>query len=136
MNWIKTPLSKVLTMSKLPKKQRDFGYLLSVVLICVLGVSIYKNGFLLNQSQIFMAVGLLLVLLITFTVKRILLPFLIVWLLIGEVLGAVTSFLIMGVVYFVVFSPISLILRSSRREPSYQPEWKTVTREIDYKKLS
>tara|TARA_R110002049_G_scaffold309292_2_gene520345 strand:+ start:5886 stop:6296 length:411 start_codon:yes stop_codon:yes gene_type:complete len=136
MNWIKTILEKVLETSRLPKKQKEFGYLLSIVFFITLGLSIYKNGFLLNPVQIFIIVGLILILLITFTVESILLPFLILWLLIGEFLGFITSFLIMAVVYFMLFSPISLILKLFRKEKTYKAEWKMVTRKIDYKKLS
>ncbi|WP_299887558.1 SxtJ family membrane protein [uncultured Lacinutrix sp.] len=136
MNWIKSILEKVLQSSRQPKKQKEFGYLLLVVLVIVFGVSIYKNGIVLNQSQIIIITAFFLILFITFTIRRILLPFLIIWLLIGELLGVISSFLIMGAVYFVLFSPISLILRLSRKDKPYKPEWKTVTRKIDYKKLS
>ena len=136
MSWIKTSLSKVIETSKSPKKQKEFGYLSAVIIFIILGISMYKNGFLLNQSQIFIGSSLLFILLITFTVKRVFLPFLIVWLVLGELLGLVTSFFIMGIVYFILFSPISLIVRLFRKEKAYKAEWVLVDREIDYKKLS
>ncbi|WP_044400374.1 hypothetical protein [Lacinutrix sp. Hel_I_90] len=136
MSWIKTTLIKTLITSRFSNKQKEFGYLLSTVLFIALGLSIYKNGFLLNQTQIFITSGLVLILLFTFTIRRIFLPFLFLWLLIGEFLGIITSFLVMAVVYFMLFSPIALMIRCFRREKTYQAEWKMVTRKIDYKKLS
>ena len=103
MNWIKTTLSKVIEASKSPKKQKEFGYLSAVIIFIILGISIYKNGLLLNQSQVFIGISLLLVLLVTFALKRVFLPFLTLWLLVGELLGFVTSYIIMGVVYFILF---------------------------------
>ncbi|MDO6596432.1 SxtJ family membrane protein [Oceanihabitans sp. 2_MG-2023] len=136
MNWIKTTLSKIIETSKSPKKQKEFGYLSAFVIFIILGISIYKNGLVLNQSQIFIGSSLLLILLITFTLKRIFLPFLTLWLLVGELLGFVTSYFIMGIVYFTLFSPISLLLRLFKKEKTYKAAWVLVDRKIDYKKLS
>jgi len=134
MHWIKTIFIKVLSTAKLPKKQKEFGYLLSLVILIALGLSFYKNG--LVSNQIYLVITLVVILFITFTIKRILLPFLLLWLLFGELLGIITSFLIMSFVYFVLFSPIAIVLRFIKKEKVYKPEWKTVSRKIDYKKLS
>jgi len=136
MHWIKTIFNKVLNTAKLPKKQKEFGYLVLVVLLIALGLSFYKHGFIFNAVQVYLAIGLGIILFITFTVKRILIPFLLLWLLFGELLGVITSFLIMALVYFILFSPIAIVLKVFKKEKVYIPEWKTVSRKIDYKKLS
>jgi hypothetical protein len=136
MLWIKTILNKVLSTAKLPKKQKEFGYLVLVVFLIALGLSFYKHGFVSNANQIYLTISLGLILFITFTIRCILLPFLILWLLFGELLGIITSFVIMSVVYFILFSPIAIVLRLFRKEKVYKPEWKIVSRKIDYKKLS
>lgn len=137
MSWIKTILIKVLSIAKLPKKQKEFGCLLLVVLIIMLGLSFYKHGFVFINNQKYLLITFAIILITTLTlIKRILIPFLFLWLLIGECLGVITSFLVMVIVYFMLFSPIVIILRLLKKEKLYKPEWKSVSRKIDYKKLS
>jgi hypothetical protein len=135
MKWINSIYSKILQSSASSKKQKDFGYLLLVVTGVLYAHSIFKNGFNLNDTYYFLAT-FLVILIITFVYRKIFTPLLFLWLLIGEIMGGITSVLIMGVIYFLIFSPIVLILKLFRKEKIYQPEWKTVSRTIDYSKLS
>ncbi|MDN3664274.1 SxtJ family membrane protein [Algibacter miyuki] len=135
MNWIKLTYSKVLNMSSTPKKQKEFGYLVLVVLLIALAMSFYKNDFSVNLVQAYCGLAMVITVVIMFFAKFIFKPFLVIWLLIGEVLGAVMSVLVMGVVYFLLFSPIAILMRIFNKKPNYKAEWKTVNRVIDYTKL-
>tara|TARA_R110002012_G_scaffold208631_6_gene378779 strand:- start:1481 stop:1891 length:411 start_codon:yes stop_codon:yes gene_type:complete len=136
MNWIKTTYSKLYKTSILKKKQKDFGFLVLVVSTLMFAYNLYKNGLVLDTEVYTLILLFSLVLIITFVYRKLFVPFLFLWLLIGEILGAITSTVIIAIIYFLLFSPIVLILRLFRKEGVYKPEWKTVSRVIDYTKLS
>ena len=136
MSWINTTYTKLLETSQSFKKQKEFGYLVLIVLALIFGYSCYKNGFSFSPKTNGLIITFVLTLTVTFTFRKLFLPILFVWLLIGEILGAITSTLIMGIVYFFLFSPIVLVLKIFRKEKPYKSEWKSVTRVINYTKLS
>lgn len=136
MSWINTTFSKLLETSQSSKKQKQFGYLLLVVVSLFFAFDCYNNGFDFSAKTKSLMITFVLILLVTFVFKKAFQPFLLVWLLIGEILGAITSTIIMGFVYFGIFSPIVLCLKLFRKENIYQSEWKTVNKPIDYTKLS
>jgi hypothetical protein len=136
MSLINTIYKKLLETSQSSKKQKEFGYLVLIVLALIFGYDCYKNGFSFNPKINGLIITFVVVLIITFVVRTLFFPILFIWLFIGEVLGAITSTIIMGIVYFLLFSPIVLLLKIFRKEKPYKPEWKTVTRAVDYTKLS
>lgn len=136
MSWINTTFSKLLETSQSSKKQKQFGYLLLVVVFLFVAFDCYNNGFDFSAKIKSLMITFVCILLVTFVFKKVFQPFLFVWLLIGEILGAITSTVIMGVVYFLVFSPIVLFLKLIKKEATYKSEWKTVSKINDYTKLS
>lgn len=136
MNWIKNTLSTINTNSLSAKKQKQFGYLLLVILTLFLGILIYKNGLTFNSKQ-----NIVLVLIITFSItafffSKLLYPLLIVWFFIGEVLGKVTSFSILAIVYFIIFTPITTLLSSRGKAKRYPAKWIDRIDSINYEELS
>lgn len=136
MNWINKSYHKLLETSQNPKKQKDFGYLILVIIALIISYNFYKTGFNFNIKINSLLSTFVVILILTITFKKVFLPILFVWLLLGEILGAITSTVIMGVVYFLLFSPIVLSLKLFRKEKPYKHGWKTVKRVIIYSKLS
>lgn len=135
MRWIKNIYSEVHQNSIQIKKQNQFGLLLLVIMVVLLMVSFYKNGFLLDTKQLWLASSLVIIGLITFLAPKIFYPFLVIWLCIGAVLGEITSFIILGILYYCFITPITFILRIKNKK-EYGSGWITKQNTIDYKKLS
>lgn len=136
MKWIKTTYLKIYKTSLLSKKQKDFGILALVVLALGFIYNMYKNGLVLDTKSYTLILSFCLVVIITFVFRKLFIPFLFLWLVIGEILGIITSTIIMAIIYFLIFSPIVLIIKLFTKEDVYKPQWKTVHRVIDYTKLS
>lgn len=134
MNWIKREYVRNKKMSHQIKKQREFGGVLLVFAVLILVVSFYKLGFVFNFKQSILMVLIFLLLGITILLPKMLMPLLLVWFIIGTVLGEITSFVVMGILYFCLISPISLILKLKRKKE--KPGWKERKGTINYQKLS
>ena len=92
---------------KSKSSNKSFGLLFFVVFL-VFGLWPLKNGENLNYyfiifSGIFLLLGLLN--------SNLLSPLNKIWIKFGEILGAIIAPIVMGLVYFVVLTPISLIVR-------------------------
>ncbi len=132
MNWIKTVLNKILQNSSNTTKQKQFGYLISGILCCVLGWSIYKNGFIWDIKQIVLSSLILLNLGVTLILPKVFFPILYVWFIIGEVLGQISSFVILGILYYLIFSPITILMRIFNKKTIYRAGWIDKKEDIDY----
>ena len=92
---------------KSQSSNRSFGILFFIVFL-ILSLWPLKNGNNLNfyflvASGIFLILGALN--------SKLLSPFNKAWIKFGEILGLIISPIVMGIVYFVILTPVSLIVR-------------------------
>ena len=92
---------------KIKNSNRSFGLLFFIVFLGI-GLWPLKNGqeiniYLIMISLFFLTLGLIN--------SKILSPLNMVWIKFGEILGIVIAPIIMALVYFIVLTPISLIVR-------------------------
>ena len=92
---------------KSQSSNRSFGILFFIVFL-IFGVWPLKNGENLNYyfiifSGIFLLVGLLN--------SKLLSPLNKIWIKFGEILGTIIAPIIMALVYFVILTPVSLVVR-------------------------
>ncbi len=97
----------------LPPNNRDFGILFFVV-FALLAVHAIYNGKLLF-SLIFIAISMVTAL-ITAITPNLLTPFKKIWMKLGELMGKVTSPIALGVIFFILLSPVGLITRFFGRD--------------------
>ncbi len=93
---------------------RKFGLIMAVAATLLAGLAWYKGSQdlavrLISAAAVFSLAAL--------TWKRALLPFYKVWMVIGGFLGFVNSHLLLALVFYVVFTPIGLVMRLFRRDP-------------------
>lgn len=105
------------------KQLRQFGFIMGGGLILFFGLLIpwiWDRGYPLwpwVAAGAFVTAGLVY--------PKILTPVFRGWLKIGHVLGWINTRIILGVVFFVIFFPVALILRVLRKDPmarKYQPD--------------
>ena len=115
--------------------QRQFVVILLFVGLVVTAFMYWKDRISL-QSIIVMATVLVIFGALGFMVPLIIRPLLYVWLLIGMLLGELTSTVILGMVYYLLFFPITFILRKLKRKSSLnEPAWHSRKDDkIDYRK--
>ena len=92
---------------KSQSSNRSFGLLFFVVFL-ILGLWPLKNSldpnlYLISISAVFLILGL--------TNSKILSPLNKLWIKFGEILGMIIAPLVMALVYFIVLTPVSLIVR-------------------------
>ncbi len=92
---------------KSQSSNRSFGLLFFVVLI-IIGLWPIKNGdnpnlYLILISFIFLILGLVN--------SKLLSPLNKIWIKFGEILGSIIAPIVMALVYFVILTPVSLIVR-------------------------
>lgn len=92
---------------KSQSSNRSFGLLFFLVFL-ILGLWPLKNSldpnlYLISISAVFLILGL--------TNSKILTPLNKLWIKFGEILGMIIAPLVMALVYFIVLTPISLIVR-------------------------
>lgn len=134
MSWIKQTLKTVRDTSIDKNKLKQFAGIVIAFLLFLFCLSVYKKGLLFHQKQILIAsvIGILTILL--FLVPLIFSPFLFVWLFVGNILGEISSFIILGIIYYLFFTPISLIIRLKKKKKTIKG-WIDKKETIDYKKL-
>jgi hypothetical protein len=108
MYWIKDIWKNSGELASGQKKQRQFGGMILGILGLVLFIRLW------NENQI--TYGLLgctiAMLLITILIPSVLKATLQIWFVLGSILGEITSTLILGVIYFLLFVPINLFRRN------------------------
>ena len=136
MNWIKNILITINKNGLKKAKQKQFGYLIIFVLVLFFCVSVYKHGLVYNAKQQTVLVVFTFVTIVTFLQPILLYPFLIIWFFIGEVLGKLTSFLILAIVYYLLLTPIVFILNIFGDKSKYPAKWIERQDTINYDSLS
>ncbi|WP_299211965.1 SxtJ family membrane protein [uncultured Aquimarina sp.] len=134
MSWIKGVVRIVQDNSSVKRKQQQFGGLLLVLLLLIFCVSVYKDGLLFNPKQIYIGISFSLLLIITLLLPILFYPFLFVWLFIGNILGEMSSFVILGIVYYLLFFPITFVLKITNKK-KITTGWIDKEESIDYEKL-
>jgi hypothetical protein len=108
MYWIKNIWKNSGELASGQKKQRQFGGMILGILWLVLFIRLW------NENEI--TYGLLgctiAMLLITILIPSVLKATLQIWFVLGSILGEITSTLILGVIYFLLFVPINLFRRN------------------------
>lgn len=135
MSRIKDTVTEVMNNSRKRSKQLQFGILLLAMLLAILGYSIYQTGLLHDQKQIILALFAIITAGITFFYPKILYPLLFVWLMIGNILGVISSFIIFAVIYFLIITPVALTLRLLKKDKRELAGWINKTNVTDYSKL-
>ena len=86
---------------------KSFGLLFSIVFL-IIGMWPLKNGDSLNIYFIAISITFLILGLIN---SKLLSPLNKIWIKLGEILGIIISPIVMFLVYFIVLTPVSLIVR-------------------------
>ena len=92
---------------KQKNKNRSFGLLFFIVFLALALWPLLKNGeinlYLISIGLIFLVLGLLN--------SKILTPLNKAWVKLGEILGRIIAPIVMAIVYFLILTPISLLVR-------------------------
>ncbi|MCL6294415.1 SxtJ family membrane protein [Jejuia spongiicola] len=136
MNWIKHMLDKAAINSGQRKIQLQFLAILCIIAISIIGYKFYIKEWTLNITFISIAI-LLLIVGILYKKTILLKPFLWIWLLFGLLLGEITSSIILAFIFYLLFFPITFILRKANSKKRIsKPQWFSRENDnIDYHKL-
>jgi hypothetical protein len=99
------------------KELRNFGFLMGGVLSIVCGIILWKRGLPPTTLAIVMAIGASAFLLIGATLPRALRPVYILWMALAIVLGFIMTRVILTLVFFLVVTPIGLVMRMIGKDP-------------------
>jgi len=120
------PIKKIST-TKAVREFRKFGLTIGIFLIALSIVLFIKTG---NLALVFFGTGLSL-LLVGLLVPKILRPLYIIWMSLATVLGALMSRFILGLIFYLIFTPIGLVMRILHKdlldreiEPDSSSYWK------------
>ena len=94
------------------KKNKQFGYLFFLIFL-IIGLWPLLNSEKINLFFIFISSIFLILTLIN---SRILTPLSNLWIKFGELLGKVIAPIVMGFVFFLILTPISLLLRIFKKD--------------------
>jgi hypothetical protein len=108
MQWIRIRVQETLNTASLRKKQKQFLLMLIIIIVLLESVFYFKNDVISNY--LYFSFGLIAL----FTLVIFLIPNLFkwpffIWLCIGLIMSEISSFIIFGVLYFIIFFPIRLI---------------------------
>jgi hypothetical protein len=132
LNSIKNTLKSIIENTSQRKKQRQFGWLLMVICFIILFLSLKKEGLYFDVLQKKISIAISIIALITFLVPKLFYPFLFGWLLLGAFLGAVSSFIVLSVIYYLFLTPIVFLGRLKHKSKA---GWITKEESINYEKL-
>ena len=92
---------------------RKFGFFFTFVFVMVAAYFHYSAN--VSWAYVFIAVGLVF-LLVTLTKSDALLPLNKLWMRFGLLLGMIVSPIVLGVIFFGLFTPIAILMRLSGRD--------------------
>jgi ABC-type phosphate/phosphonate transport system permease subunit len=114
MNRIKTLHKWVLDFALKRNKQRQFLWLAGLILLLFFGYSWYAG----NMNVAFLiATGALV--LLSFTIPAIAMPFLYIWMFLGRILSEILSTVLLGVIFLIGIIPVALV----RKRKSVTTGW-------------
>lgn len=100
---------------------REFGFLTGTIIALLFGVVfpvlLHDKPFpeLPLAFQIFFGLSL-----VSLILPIILKPLYIIWMYIGFVLGWINTRIILGIVFFILFTPVAMLLKLLRRDPMHR----------------
>ena len=119
------------------KNQFHFGILLFVILSAIAFYFLLRNEIILSLLFEFFGGTFLLLSIIN---PKLVLPFYYGWLTVGKLISKVTSPIILGLLYLLVLTPTSLIIRLMKYDPLSLRSSDEITywkqREVNYKNLN
>ncbi len=103
-------------ISSTPKEVRNFGILFTIVFLALAAFAAYKGNhawpWLLLAACFFLISGLIL--------HAILRPMYIGWMRFAFVLGWINTRVILGIFFYLILTPVGLIMRLFRRDPLHR----------------
>jgi xanthine/uracil permease len=96
---------------------RNFGLVVGGVFLAIVAFVFWRRGFEATPVLIGIAVGASVLVLLAVVAPTVLKPAHRVWMLLALILGFVMTRVILTVMYYLVFTPIGLILRAFGRDP-------------------
>ena len=134
MNWIKVKIEHSKKISLQLKKQKQFGFLVSIFVLLFLVKNFYKNGFILDGQQLILICVLVLCVSITIVKSELLKIILFFWMLLGQVLGEITSSIVLVITYYIFLTPIVIFVKLFEKKNNTKG-WINKQNKIDYTKL-
>ena len=134
MNWIKVKIEHSKKISLQLKKQKQFGFLVSIFVLLFLVKNFYKNGFILDGQQLILICVLVLCVSITIVKSELLKIILFFWMLLGQVLGEITSAIVLVITYYIFLTPIVIFVKLFEKKNNTKG-WINKQNKIDYTKL-
>lgn len=93
---------------------RNFGLMLAVVFFCLSAYAYYQN---VGKNTIYVSlITSVIVGLIAIAAPALLTPFNRAWMKLGELMGTVVSPLVLGVIFYVLITPVALLTRLFGRD--------------------
>lgn len=133
MSWIDSIFNVSRQFAGVKQKQQQFCWLIAAGII----IWLVYNYFYRGQTDVVIVPSLIFVfvMLLSFMLPRLVYYPLFIWYLLGEVMSEIISTLILGIVYFGFFFPITYIMRIFRkkRDESGWVEYKQPN--SDYRKM-
>ena len=97
---------------KLPSNQK-FGFFFTIIISIIAIYFLHKENILISYIAFIIS---LLFLLASIFKANLLLPLNKAWMRLGFLLGAVVNPLVLGLIFFLLFTPLALIMRLSKRD--------------------
>lgn len=115
MSWIKDIYADYRRLDKSSAKAASFGYLFAVI-FSILGIAILIAGKVPQRSFIFLTLAFLFVLSARFF-PSFLKPLFSAWMILSLLLGWIMSRLLLTIVFFIVITPISFLMKLLGKDP-------------------
>ena len=134
MNWINRAWNKSMKLANTKKMQRQFAFLLLAFLLGLISYALVVG----NIDKVFLVTGGVLILLVIliglFRLKWMLFP-LSIWLILGQLLGEITSTIVLAFIYYLIFFPITFLIRIFKKNEE-KVGWQEInSMNSDYRKL-
>jgi hypothetical protein len=102
-----------LTTSKVEIKQKQFGWLITVALLLIATFQWYTLDSI-NIMLLPVSAGTLI---LSFVYPKSFSTLLYTWMWIGSIMSEISSFLILGIIYYLLFVPITILFRIKKKTP-------------------
>lgn len=123
MNWISNLFQKAIINSRNKKIQKQFIFIIAIFILVIISYKLYNKELPINTGVTYIILVFILTL-ICYLFPVLIQPILVIWLIIGLLLGEFTSSIILGIVYYLLFSPITLTLRLVKKDKfKTNPQW-------------
>ena len=109
MNWHQ------ISSSATTKQIRQFGLLVGMVLIAIGSWQLYRQIYTTTRIILWVIGGFLFVSGLLW--PKILKPFYILWMFLAHILSWINTRIILGLIFYLIFTPIGLIMRLIKRDP-------------------